>query len=219
MTAPRRIVVWRHGRTEWNATGRAQGQEDVPLDEVGLTQARYAARLVAGMFPDRIVASDLSRAAETAAELGRVTGLPVTHDVRWREMHMGARQGMTLEEARHAYPEQMAAWQAGDEGALGGGETYAEVADRFAEALDDEVAKLDGEQTLVVVSHGAAMRVGICQWLGFPHQTWNSFGGFSNCCWTVLVEDRRGWRIAEWNAGSLPEPVYSDDEQDDDPVG
>jgi probable phosphoglycerate mutase len=48
--------------------------------------------------------------------------------------------------------------------------------------------------------------------LGIPEDLWNRFGGLSNCCWSVLSERRDGgWRLAEHNAGTLPEPVLSDD--------
>jgi len=70
----RRIIVWRHGRTEWNLAGRVQGQTDVPLDEVGREQAREAAARLASLQPTRIITSDLSRALETADELGRLAG-------------------------------------------------------------------------------------------------------------------------------------------------
>ncbi|MGI9157681.1 MAG: histidine phosphatase family protein, partial [Marmoricola sp.] len=66
--------------------------------------------------------------------------------------------------------------------------------------------------TTVVVSHGGVLRTGICAFLGFPHELWGRFGGFNNTAWTVLGEGRGCWRIEEWNAGTLPRPVQSDDE-------
>ncbi|MER7168943.1 histidine phosphatase family protein, partial [Micromonospora sp. NPDC000207] len=60
-----RLIVWRHGNTEWNAAGRVQGQTDVPLNDRGRDQARAAAPLLAALRPDAIVSSDLSRAADT----------------------------------------------------------------------------------------------------------------------------------------------------------
>ena len=207
----RRIVVWRHGRTEWNARGLAQGQEDVALDEVGVRQAREAGGRVAVLAPTRIVSSDLQRAARTAAVLGELCGVAVELDPRLREMHLGARQGLSLREAFDRWPDQMRAWRAGDDVRLEGGETYAETATRVAAALEEVSAAVASGETAVVVSHGAAMRVGICHWLGFPQPLWGRFGGFSNCSWTMLEQDRLGWRMTEWNAGSLPEPVLSDD--------
>ena len=79
MTA-RRVVLWRHGRTAWNAESRVQGTTDVPLDEVGVAQAERAARDLATLAPARIVSSDLARARVTAEKLGEIVGLPVETD-------------------------------------------------------------------------------------------------------------------------------------------
>jgi probable phosphoglycerate mutase len=67
------------------------------------------------------------------------------------------------------------------------------------------------DDVLVVASHGAALRLGMCHMLGLPEEIWERFGGLSNCCWSVLAEGRGGWRLVEHNAGTLPEPVMSDD--------
>ncbi len=207
----RRMVVWRHGQTAWNARGMAQGQTDVPLDEMGVEQARNAAARLASLRPVYIRTSDLSRAVATANELAALTGLDPITDSRLREMHMGARQGLSLSRAFELFPEQMQAWREGRDVALPGAESYGEVAERMAGALTEAADALQAGQTGVLVSHGAAMRVGICRYLGLPQQHWSAFGGFSNCSWALLEEGRLGWRVAEWNAGSLPEPVLSDD--------
>ena len=92
-----RLVLWRHGRTEWNATGRFQGQLDPPLDEVGRSQAACAApHLVAAGLPPEdtvVVSSDLSRAAETAATLTALLGVPLRLDARLREHGWAAGRG------------------------------------------------------------------------------------------------------------------------------
>ena len=83
-----RLLIWRHGRTEWNAGGRFQGQLDPPLDETGRHQAVLAApHLASGLSPEEtvVVSSDLSRAAETAETLTALLGVPLRLDVRLRE--------------------------------------------------------------------------------------------------------------------------------------
>ncbi|MEO6470652.1 MAG: histidine phosphatase family protein, partial [Aeromicrobium sp.] len=127
----------------------------------------------------------------------------------------GVREGLTSREAWDAYPDEMRAWVTGDDIAMPGGETYRQAGQRFSEALKDIERELDGDRPVVVVAHGAVLRVGACTFVGIEQQHWRSFGGFNNCAWSVLEEssfgDRKIWRITEWNAGTLPEPVLSDD--------
>ncbi len=212
----RQIILWRHGRTAWNAAGRVQGQSDVPLDETGYAQAKAAAARLAVLDPIRIVSSDLKRAYSTAEALGAVTGIEVESDLRLREMNFGVREGLTSREAWHTYPDEMRAWVTGDDIRMPGGETYREAGRRFADALEEIADDLTGERPVVIVAHGAVLRVGACTFVGIDQRYWRSFGGFNNCAWSVLEEsrfaDRKLWRITEWNAGTLPEPVLSDDE-------
>ena len=214
----RRVIIWRHGRTEWNLAGRVQGQTDVPLDAVGREQARSAAARLASLRPTRIVSSDLARARDTAEELGRLAGVAVATDARFRERGFGVREGLTLAEAWEQFPDHMARWLAGDEAGIPGSESGVTAGERFTAALNEHLATLGPDETLVVVSHGGVTRAGTFSFLGLPRETWESFGGLSNCSWTVLEEREPiappgpQWRVVEWNAGTLPEPVLSDEE-------
>ena len=210
----RQLILWRHGRTTWNATGRVQGQTDVPLDDVGMGQAAEAAARLASLRPDRIVSSDLSRAYVTAQALATFADLEVEVDTRLREMNFGAREGMTMGEAKAAFPDEMRRWLAGEDIRMEGAETYADTAVRVSGAIRDAVEAMGEDEKVVLVAHGAALRVGACEFLGLPQEHWRSLGGFNNCAWAVLEHGRHGWRIVEWNAGQLPEPVLSDESQD-----
>lgn len=212
----RQVVLWRHGRTEWNVAGRVQGQSDIPLDDVGRQQAREAAARLAALEPHRVVSSDLLRAAETARILGDITGTDVELDVRLREMNFGGREGLTWREAWDQFPDGMRAWVEGDETQIPGSETHRQTGERFATALTEILEELPDGGVLVVVAHGAVLRTGACVFLDIPESHWGTFGGLGNCSWSVLEESRYGdrskWRMTEWNAGTLPEPVLSDDE-------
>lgn len=201
----RRIVLWRHGRTAWNLENRFQGKTDIPLDEVGLAQAERAARLLAALEPTAIVASPLQRATATAQALAARTGLPLSHDPDLVERDGGEWEGLTGAEIRARYPAEHAIWQPP------GGETSAEVAKRVGGALERAAERLEDGGLVVVASHGAALRLGMCQLLGLPEELWERIGGLSNCCWSVLAEGRHGWRLVDHNAGTLPEPVLGDD--------
>ncbi|MEU9929324.1 histidine phosphatase family protein [Streptomyces anulatus] len=208
----RRIVLWRHGQTAWNLERRFQGSTDIELTEAGVGQARRAARLLASLKPDAIVASDLRRAAATAAELSAVSGLTVAHDAALRETYAGAWQGLTHQEIVERFGDQYAAWKRGEPVRRGGGELETEVADRAAPVVLEHAEKLPGNGTLVVVSHGGTIRTTIGRLLGLEAHHWEGLGGLSNCCWSVLGEGARGWRLLEHNAGTLPEPVLGDDD-------
>jgi probable phosphoglycerate mutase len=211
----RQVVLWRHGRTAWNVAGRVQGTSDIALDDTGRRQARAAAAELATLGPTRIISSDLSRAHDTARALADVTGIDIETDPRFREMHFGAREGLTWREAWETFPEGMRAWVDGDETQIPGSETHLQAGERFADGLRERLDERDDE-VVVVVAHGGVLRAGACCFLGFDLAQWNLFGGLSNCSWSVLEETRHElwarWRITEWNADSVPRPTQSDDD-------
>jgi len=213
--AERRIVLWRHGRTAWNAERRFQGQIDVPLDEVGLLQADRAADLLTGLRPDVLLSSDLQRATATAAALAERTGLPVRSDAGLRETLAGQWQGLDESTLRQRYGADLARWAAGEDVRPGGGETRTEVAARMVAVIGPAAADLAPGGTLVVASHGGAIRVTVGALLGLPPAYWSVLGVLSNAAWTVLTHGGgrpgRPWRLVEYNAGSLPEPALGDD--------
>lgn len=177
-----------------------------------MAQARRAARLLASLKPDAIVASDLRRASATAAELAAVTGLTVEHHEALRETYAGEWQGLTHDEILEKYGDQYAAWKRGEPVRRGGGELETEVAERAAPVVLEHADRLPPGGTLVVVSHGGTIRTTIGRLLGLDSYNWEGLGGLSNCCWSVLGEGARGWRLMEHNAGTLPEPVLGDDD-------
>ncbi|MET8052351.1 MULTISPECIES: histidine phosphatase family protein [unclassified Streptosporangium] len=201
----RRVVCLRHGQTLWNVEHRFQGHSDIPLDETGIAQATRAASLLAALRPSMIVSSDLQRAFDTASALARVTGLNVMVDKDLRERGGGQWEGLTREEISAGWPREFAAWEAP------GGEEVGDVADRVASAVRRWAAQVDSDGLLVVASHGAAIRLGIAKLMNLPQELWPALGGLGNCSWSVLEESRKGWRLLEHNAGTLPEPVSSDD--------
>ena len=200
-----RLVLWRHGQTRWNAEGRFQGQSDIPLDELGEQQAERAARLLAALRPSAIISSDLSRATATAAPLARLTGLTVTPAKDLRERYGGLWAGLTDAEIRTRYPVEHSQWRPPE------GETTAAVADRACAAMERIASTLNPGTLAVVVSHGAALRLGAARLLGLPEELWGAIGPLANCAWSVVGRRRGRWRLVEHNAGTLPEPVLSDD--------
>ena len=212
LRAGRRVVLVRHGRTSWNAEGRWQGHLDPDLDETGLAQVAQAARLLAALQPDVLLSSDLRRAAATARPLAGLTGLSIGYDPDLRGTFIGDWGGLTGAEVRAKYGEDLAAWQTGDVHLRpGGGETRLEVAARVCGAIVRGLATVPAGGLLMVVTHGGAARVAIARLLELEHPSWGALGGLSNCCWSLLAESERGWRLLEHNAGSLPAPVLTEE--------
>jgi probable phosphoglycerate mutase len=184
---------------------------DSPLNGTGREQAEAAAVAVAPMRPSALVSSDLSRARDTAAAVSRETGLPVTIDPRLREINLGNWEGLTRAEARSQFPEEYAAWQAGEDARRGTGETYAEAGARAIACVVEWLDRLGPGSTLVAVTHGGTARAAIGTMLGMEPDAWWRLAPLSNCRWSVLADIGRGWRLEEHNAGSPPEEETGDD--------
>lgn len=204
----RRIVLWRHGRTEWNLAGRFQGQTDVDLDETGRQQARESAARLASLGPELLISSDLSRAADTLGALAALTGLPVESDARLRETYAGAWQGLTRAEIVAQFPDEHRVWSSGDASLrVGGGESRADVAARMVDVIEDVTKRLSDDGLAVLATHGGAARLGIASLLGLPLERFTNIGGLSNASWSMLRESSHGWTLVEHNAGTLPTPI------------
>lgn len=195
-----RLVLWRHGETDYNAALRMQGHLDSQLTATGLGQARRAARLLALLKPDVLMTSDLSRAGDTAAVLAAETGMPLQVDKRLRETHLGKWQGLTHAEVEALYPGGIQTWRGNPECAPPGGETRVEVAERAAQV----VAELDaaGPGNAVLCTHGGLIAGLTPLLLGMPVSVWSVFGGISNCHWTVLLRRGSGWRLWSYNTAA-----------------
>lgn len=184
-----RLYLVRHGQTEWNSAGLAQGHSDIPLDAVGLDQARRLGDLFADKTVDRVLSSDLIRSVQTAEPVAQVHGLSVLTDSRLRERSMGDWEGDSFTEV---------------------GTRLQEIADREAvpvfearppngESLIDVWARLEpvaselkqSKGRTVVVAHGGSATLLMALLLGLPPTMARSFR-FSNTGFSELRqrEDR-----------------------------
>ncbi|GAA4506393.1 histidine phosphatase family protein [Brevibacterium yomogidense] len=198
----RSLTLLRHGRTSYNAEGRFQGQVDVPLDELGLEQARAVALHLAGSASiSRIVSSDLRRAAQTAQALSEATGVPVAHDASLREISVGDWEGYTRDEVAEKWPEELDAWLAGTDMRPPGGESRNESATRVFEAINRLVDEAPEDEDLVVVAHGAVIRSATEMLLDMADGR-GRLGVLTNCTYARLSPGRTGWVLRAWGGGA-----------------
>jgi probable phosphoglycerate mutase len=200
----RRIVILRHGETDHNAAGIWQGQLDTELSERGIAQAEAAGPALSALAPDRIVTSDLRRAARTAEAVGRACGIPVTADPRFREIHAGQWQGLTNADVSRDFPEQRAAVLRGEDIKRGiDGESMGEVLARVRDGLADVIGAMEPGKCVIVSTHGAAARAVAAALLEVDLElAWRVLGSFGNCHWAELEEGNHGWRLVTWNVSA-----------------
>lgn len=212
----RRLVMLRHGQTEYNAGSRMQGQLDTDLSELGRAQAVAAAEVLGKRRPLLIVSSDLRRAYDTAVTLGEQAGVPVEVDKRLRETHLGDWQGLTHTEVDALAPGARLAWRDDARWAPHGGESRVDVAERSVPLVAELVGSQrdwgadESDRPVVLVAHGGLIAALTAALLGIPVDNWPILGGMGNASWVQLAghsapdasfEGMR-WRLDVWNASA-----------------
>jgi broad specificity phosphatase PhoE len=149
-----RLILLRHGETDWNVEGRWQGQIDTPLNARGLIQAAEAARSLDHIPIAAIYSSDLRRAFETASQVASIKGLPVHTDARLRELHQGEWQGMLVSEIKNRYTERLRQRTKNPHMVSPpGGESVQQVANRVLPCVS-EIIKKHPQDSVLIVTHG-----------------------------------------------------------------
>ena len=195
-----RLVLVRHGVTDWNREGRFQGHLDPPLSATGREEARLVAdRLAADdeLRPDRVIASSLDRAMSTAEPIGRAAGVTVEPDRRLIEIGQGEWEGRTHAELEVEDAERYRAWRAAAGVRQPPGGESSEAATERVRALLDEI--LTGEPgTVCLVSHGGTLRI-------LAHLLFELGDGRSisfdvdNAAVSAATRIDGAWRLERWN--------------------
>lgn len=183
------IGLIRHGITEWNSLGKAQGVSDIPLNEMGRKQASdMGDRLAQEEKWDMMISSDLSRAFETANIIGSKLHLPISQiDERLREINCGEIEGTTEEQ-------RVELWGSKWRDAELGMEKFEDVSTRGMDFLNDIVCSYKGKRILVI-SHGALIGLTLQQLLpGTFQKTY-----IDNTSITILNHEEEGWDCSLYN--------------------
>lgn len=212
---PRRLILLRHGQTDWNVEGRMQGHRDTDLTEAGHSQAKEAARALATRDPIAVVSSDLRRAWDTASILAEhcVPRPPLSSDPRLRETGLGDWEGLTHVDVDRLHPGARAAWRFDATLSPPGGENKIDVARRSVPVVTELSAELPdwAERPVLLVAHGGLIAALVAALLELPVANWSALGGLGNTSWVELsgwggaaAEVR--WRLDVWNASAKVAP-------------
>jgi probable phosphoglycerate mutase len=182
-----RILLLRHGQSEWNALGKWQGQADPPLTNLGRQQAHHAADHLATNGADfaSAVSSDLSRASETASIIATRLGVPLSHERGLRERHVGSWQGLTRDEIEARWPGWLEVRRRPDDF-----ETDDEVLTRTRRAIE-LIGRVANDGAALVVCHGGII-FSIERSVGAPHEPLPNLAGR----W-LTVHDGGEWELGE----------------------
>lgn len=166
-----RIILVRHGQTEWNRIERFRGRADVPLNETGLAQAEATGRRVAAEWqPSAIYTSPLSRSIKTAEAIAKHYDLPVQEHPGISDIDYGEWQGLSPEEARQRWPMEIDAWYNRPQQAyIPGGETLVDLRARAMETVN-ELAAHHPSETIVLVGHTVINRIILLGVLGLGNE-------------------------------------------------
>lgn len=207
-----RIILLRHGETQWNVEGRFQGQIDTDLSERGLAQGRKAAAALATVPIDVAIASPLSRSYLTCKMAADMHKLPVRKDSRLIEISHGLWEGVHADEIRNRYGEELALWhRAPEKVQMPEGENLEDVRKRVREAFDEYTREYDGK-TVLICAHDAVNKAIICDLLGLSMAHFWQIKQ-DNACINVLEWDTGVWRVVTLNGTNHMGYLFSGIEQ------
>jgi probable phosphoglycerate mutase len=192
-----RLVIVRHGETEWNVAGRIQGHTDSPLTAAGRAQAEaIGARREKESF-DRLVSSDLGRAWQTAEAIARRTGHEIVANTRIRERHFGVGEGLTYDEVDARWPEGFSRTRQTDpDYVIPGGESRRQLYERIRDEFE-ALARDAAGGCHAVVCHGGVLAILYRHIHGIPVGEPRAIP-IPNASYNALRHERGRWIVEAW---------------------
>ena len=166
-----RLILVRHGQTEWNQLGRIHGRTDIPLNDTGIMQARAAGEWLSQRRIDAVYSSPMQRAFDTATEIARPHGLPVISLDDIIEIDFGLWEKKTADELKKLYPEYWNDWSwhlDEDKSANMQAESAYTILNRVKRALNSIFEENTAGSTAVVVSHTMPIKLIMANAIGLP---------------------------------------------------
>lgn len=169
-----KVILVRHGQTEWNILGKYQGHSDIDLSALGLEQANLLTQRFANQKIDAIYASDLKRAIKTAEGIANTHQLSLHIIPELREISFGDWEGLDYNTINSKWPGEMECFfNNADSVVIPNGETFCEVEQRSCNVVQ-KIIEHHPDQTIVIVSHGGTIRTLLAHALHIPLKyIWN----------------------------------------------
>ena len=171
----KRIILVRHGETDWNKQGRFQGQIDIPLNQNGKFQAKAASEFLKNNAIQKAFSSSLSRPKETAQIiLNEHPGVKISLKDNLKEIGHGEWEGKLESEIKSDWPDLLNTWKnAPEKVQMPGGENITDVSTRSISGWNEICKDLKNEETALIVAHDAVNKTILCHLLGLtPSKIW-----------------------------------------------
>lgn len=192
---PTKFILIRHGITDWNLVRRYQGQTDIPLNEQGREQARGLATMLENTPIAAIYSSDLARAYQTAKIIAEGRSIPVHKTRELRETHFGNWEGLTIEEIREKFPEDVERLKKDPiHGLRPGGESRGIMFERVKKAVL-EIAKKHPNQTVAIVAHEGSISAATCALTGEEFHEHRQKYRLDNTSYNILEQENGKWHL------------------------
>ncbi len=192
-----RVIIVRHGQTQWNIRQIRQGHLDSPLTEKGLAQAKALGDRLAQEKFTALYSSDLGRAVQTADVIASVTGHLVVTDARLRERNLGIFQGLNGEEIKQQFPEEYRRHRNLDpDYVIPAGESVNQQIERNILCLSEIAEKHFGD-SIAVVTHGGVLSGLFRHTFSIPSCAPRRFE-FMNASLNVFNYENKGWFLQTW---------------------
>ncbi len=205
-----RIVVIRHGETEWNIHNRFQGHLDSKLTQPGIKQAEAIADTLEEEVFDVIYSSDLDRAKHTAEIIARRLHMRVNTEKDLREINLGVMQGLKKDEFIIKYPEVISNYHADPGYVIPGGESKLQLYKRVTEVLEKIIRKHKG-RSILLVAHGGVLDCIIRLIFDMPLNKQRNFSLF-NASINRFTVDNGEWKLESWGETSHMRDIHVEDD-------
>ncbi len=196
----KRLIIVRHGQTDWNIQGKNQGHTDIELNDTGIKESHQLKRVLESSQIDKVFSSPLLRARRTAEILTEGRKIEIKNDFRLRERSYGQWEGKTREQVFSASPDELSDYLNNPETSRPKeGESGIDVFCRASYFITDVVGMIENESTYLIVSHGGTIANLVSVLIGGSPKTANSFR-FNNCSLTEFVSDQHtNWKLLRLN--------------------